>query len=60
MDLTSLDTYTLLSWWDSFVKCSHYCPCECHHRNGIPDDVYKGDVFSEIIRRMSKYQNYGS
>lgn len=54
MDIKDIDAYILLSWYKRLVECSHYCPCECHCHDGIPDEFNEYNLKTEIVDRMSK------
>lgn len=51
MIIENVSIYDLLRWYEALIRCNHYCPCECYHRQGIPDDIYRDDIYQEIVRR---------
>jgi hypothetical protein len=53
MKLEHVGIYDLLRWYEALIRCSHYCPCECFHRQGIPDGVERHDIYNEIVRRSN-------
>ncbi len=49
--IETVDIYELLEWYESLIRCSQYCPCECHHRDNIPDEISKDSIRNELVRR---------
>lgn len=42
----------LLDWFQKLIRCDHYCPCECHCKDGLPDGITVTDIEIEILKRM--------
>lgn len=52
MKIENIDAYTLLNWYKRLVECSHYCPCVCNCREGIPDEFNLDNLETEILDRL--------